>query len=308
MPATSTAPRLDLRLGLVLGIGAIVAVATTRHAAHIPPDAIVLVAAALILGAALFAPRSWRAWVALATAVFAGLAASHILFRPGMPQVHDPVHVWGLWAYARAARAGHLLPMWTPELGAGMPLLQFYGPVSFVLALPGIAAGLAPVALFKEALVQSAVLCAVATLLGARLLGAGWRGAAIASCAVAFSPWRLALVNLRGALGEASALAFAPLVAASALGMLKRPSRPSAWTLLASVVLLIPTHLITLYCVGIVLVPAAIAQELARRGDADPAPVPLSRRAMTAIVPAVLAAGIAAAFWVPALFEGRYTS
>ena len=44
--------------------------------------------------------------------------------------------------------------------------------VSFLLALPGVFAGLAPVALWKEAMVQSAVLSALATLVGARVLGA----------------------------------------------------------------------------------------------------------------------------------------
>jgi hypothetical protein len=297
-----------MRLGFVLAAAAIVAVATTRLPVHIAPSSTVLVVAAIASTAALVAPQRWRAWVALAAAVTAGLAASHVLFRPGMPQVHDPIHVWGLWAYARAARAGHLLPMWIPELGAGMPLLQFYGPVSFVLELPGIVAGLAPVALWKEALVQSAVLSAVATLFGARLLGAGWRAASIAACAMAFAPWRLTVFNLRGALGEATALIFAPVAAASTLALFRRPSRAAAWALGASVVLLIPTHLITLYGLAIVLVPALIAQELALRSDPDPTRAPLARRAMTAIAPAVLAAGFTAAWWVPTLFEGKYTS
>jgi hypothetical protein len=308
MPETSTAEQADMRMGIVLAAAAIVAVLTTRLGVHIAPSRIVLVAAALLSTAVLVAPRRWRAWVALATAVTAGLAASHVLFRPGMPQVHDPIHVWGLWAYARAARGGHLLPMWIPELGAGMPLLQFYGPVSFLLELPGIVAGLAPVALWKEALVQSAVLSAVATLLGARMLGAGWRAASIAACAVAFSPWRLTVFNLRGALGEATALIFVPVAAASALALFRRFSRAAAWALGASIALLIPTHLITLYCLGIVLVPALIAQELALRSAPDPGRPPLPRRAMTAIVPAVMAAGIVAAWWVPTFFEGKYTS
>jgi hypothetical protein len=308
MPETSTARRHDMRLGLVLAAASIVAVASTRLRVHIAPSTWVLVVAGVALSATLWAPRAWRAWAALASAVIAGLAASHVLFRPGMPQVHDPIHVWGLWAYARAARGGHLLPMWIPELGAGMPLLLFYGPMSFLLDLPGILAGLAPVGLWKEAMVQSAVLSTVATLLGARLLGAGWRAASIAACAMAFSPWRLTLFNLRGALGEATALIFAPLAAASALAMFHRPSRGAVWALGVSVALLIPTHLITLYCLGIVLVPALIAQELALRNDPDPKRAPLARRAMTAIAPAALAAAIAAAWWVPTVFEGKYTS
>ena len=308
MPETSAAPRHDSRLGLVLVVASAAAVATTRLRVHIAPDTAVLVASAVALCAALVVPKTWRPWVASASAVVAALAASHVLFRPGLPQVHDPVHVWGLWAYARAARAGYLLPMWIPDLSAGMPLLQFYGPVSFLLQLPGVLAGLAPAGLWKEAMLQGAVLSAVATLIGARMLGAGWRGASIAACAIAFSPWRLAIFNLRGALGEVTALIFAPLAAASALALFRRPSRVAAWTLGGAVALLIPTHLITLFCLGVVLVPALIAQELAMRRDPEPGRVPLGGRAMSAAVPAVLAAGIVAAWWVPALFEAKYTS
>ena len=131
------------------------------------------------------------------------------------------------------------------RLLAGMPLLQFYGPVSFLLALPGVLAGLAPVALWKEAMIQASVLSCLATLLGARLLGAGWRASAIAACAMAFSPWRLTVLNLRGALGEVTALGFAPLAAASALAMFRRPSRRAACVLGVTVALLVPTHPIT---------------------------------------------------------------
>jgi hypothetical protein len=308
MPETSTAERHDMRLGLVLAAASGIAVATTRLSVHIAPNATLLAVAAVALSAALLAPRAWRPWLAAASAVMAALAASHVLFRPGLPQVHDPVHVWGLWAYARAVSAGHLLPMWLPDLGAGLPLLQFYGPVNFLLTLPGILAGLAPVSLWKEAMVQSAVLSVLATLVGARMLGAGWRAASIAACALAFAPWRLTLLNFRGALGEVTALIFAPLVAASALAMFRLPSRRSAVVLASSVALLIPTHLITLYCLGLVLVPALIAQELAMRTEPEPHRAPLGRRATTAATPAVLAAGIVAAWWVPAVFEARYTS
>jgi hypothetical protein len=281
---------------------------STGLAVHIAPNAALLFFVASALTAALCAPKAWRPWVALTSAVLAGLAASHVLFRPGMPQVHDPIHVWGLWAYARAVRAGFVFPMWIPDLGAGMPLLQFYGPVSFLLALPGVLAGLAPVALWKEAMIQASVLTALATLLGARLLGAGWRASAIAACAIAFSPWRLTLLNLRGALGEVTALAFAPIVAASALAMFHRPTRVAAWSLGIAVALLVPTHLITLFCLGVVLVPVLFVQELSQRRVEDVGRAPLMRRATAAAAPAVVAVGIVAAWWVPALFEAKYTS
>jgi hypothetical protein len=300
--------RADLRLGAVLAAAAIVAVATTRLAVHIAPSYGLLGFTALLLTAALAAPERRRPMLAVAGSAFAGLAASHVLFRPGMPQVHDLDHVWGLWAYARAVHAGHPVPMWLPDLGAGMPLLQFYGPVNFMMALPGVLAGAAPVTLWKEAFVQAGVLSAIATLAGARLLGAGWRASLIAACAMAFAPWRLTVFNLRGAMGEATALIFAPLVAASALALLRERSRAAGWTLAASVALLIPTHLLTLFCLSIVLIPTALAQEAALRRDRGTVPAPLLNRLAGAAAPVVLATGLLAVWWLPALAEGTFTS
>ena len=128
------------RISIVLAIASVVAIATTRGSVHVAPSRILLAVVAVALVGSLLVPERWRRWAAMSAALVAGAAAAHLLLRPGMPQVHDPDHVWGLWAYARAVRSGYVLPMWIPWLGAGMPLLQFYGPVSFLSALPGVLA------------------------------------------------------------------------------------------------------------------------------------------------------------------------
>ncbi|HEX4823909.1 MAG TPA: hypothetical protein VFV19_06325 [Candidatus Polarisedimenticolaceae bacterium] len=290
----------DARLGIVLAVAVALAVATTTLSVHIAPSVWVLVAAAVVASVALAVPQERAA--AMGVALVTGLAAAHVLLRPGLPQVHDDLHVWGFWAYARAAQAGHWMPMWIPDLGAGMPLLQFYGPVSFLSVLPGVLAHAAPVALWKEAMVQSDVLAVVAVLLGARLLGAGWRGASVAAVAMAFSPWRLTVVNFRGAVGECTALAFAPIVAAAVLSLAKRPSRGAAWAFGAGLALLVPTHLITLFCLGIALVPAIVVQELAGTE------APVMKRFAGLAVPGAIAIGLVAVWLVPCIVEGKDTS
>src|SRR6185503_16762188 len=231
------------RLAIVLSVAGVLAIATTRGSVNVPPAWGVLMVAAAAIGAALLVPESWRRSAATGAALVAALASAHLLLRPGMPQVHDTDHVWGLWAYARAVRAGHPLPTWIPWIGAGMPLLGFYGPVSFLSSLPGVLLGLAPVAIWKLTMAQSSVLAALGALAGARLLGASRRGAAIAACALALSPWRLTVVDYRGALGEAVAFAWAPVVAAAAIAMFRQPSRRGGIWLALSVALLVPTHL-----------------------------------------------------------------
>jgi hypothetical protein len=250
----------------------------------------------------LLVPEGWQRPAAIGAAVVAALAASHVLLRPGMPQVHDPDHVWGLWAYARAVRSGHPLPMWIPWIGAGMPLLGFYGPVSFLSSLPGVLLGLAPVGIWKLTMTQASVLAALGALAGARLLGASWRGAAIAGCALALAPWRLAVVEYRGALGEAVAFAWAPVVAGAAIAAFRAPSRRTAAWLAGSVALLIPAHLITTFCLGVVLVPVLLIDALAWREANVP------RRFALTLAAALLGAGTVAAWCVPALAESGATT
>jgi hypothetical protein len=290
------------RLGIVLGVAGVLAIATTRGSVHIPPTWEALMVAAAAIVASLLVPERWRRPAAIGAAIVAALASAHVLFRAGLPQVHDPDHMWGLWAYARAVRAGHPLPTWIPWIGAGMPLLGFYGPVSFLSSLPGVLLGLAPVGIWKLTMAQASVLAALGALAGARLLGASWRGSAIAACALALSPWRLTVVDYRGALGEAVAFAWAPVVAAAAIAMCRAPSRRMAAWLTGSVALLIPTHLITTFCLGVVLVPVLLIDALAVRGGG------FVRRFGLAVGSAALGAGLVAAWCVPALTESGATT
>ena len=294
------------RLAIVLSVAGVLAIATTRGSVNVPPAWGVLMVAAAAIGAALLVPESWRRSAATGAALVAALASAHLLLRPGMPQVHDTDHVWGLWAYARAVRAGHPLPTWIPWIGAGMPLLGFYGPVSFLSSLPGVLLGLAPVAIWKLTMAQSSVLAALGALAGARLLGASWRGAAIAACALALSPWRLTVVDYRGALGEAVAFAWAPVVATAAIAMCREPSRRGGIWLALSVALLVPTHLITTFCLGVVLVPVLLVDALAMRGEAPASP--FLRRFGLAAGTAALGAGLVAVWCVPALAESGATT
>ena len=218
------------RLPIVLGLATVLAVAATRGDVHVPPDRIVLVLGAAAIGVLLLAPERLGRGAAVAVAILAGLASAHVLLRPGLPQVHDPDHVWGLWAYARAVRSGHPLPIWMPWLGAGMPLLQFYGPVSFLSSLPGVLAR-AGAGRHLEADDGAGVR---ARRRSERWSGRGSRGRRGAARRSPRARWRSRpggsrSSNYRGALGEAIAFACAPVVAGAAIAMWRAPSRRAAW-------------------------------------------------------------------------------
>lgn len=150
----------------------------------------------------------------LVAAALLGIAASHQLLLPGLPRGHDTFHhAWGVWAVAREARlAGDLMPLWVHGLGLGMPLLQFYGPTAFAVALPFSLAGLAPADALKAAFLVFGAVASLGMYLAALRWTGDRRAALVAATAYAFAPYRLIDVHYRAAFGESAALAVLPFV------------------------------------------------------------------------------------------------
>ena len=292
------------RLATLLAVAVVIAVVTTTGDVRVPPRLLVLIAGALAVSVALVSTDRWLPVAAVAGALIAGGAAGHVLLSPGMPRVHDIVHLWGIWGYGRSIHDGVFYPLWIPYLGAGIPLFQFYGPLNFLLALPGILLELSPVGAWKLELYGGHVLSGLSMLTAARVLGAGWRGSLVAATAFAFAPWRLANFDYRGALGESNAFLFMPLIAAATLRMACDPRRRTAVTLGVSVGLLLLTHAVSLFTLMVALVPAVVVGEIVAR----PSRQQLRLRMIRMMVPWIVALGVTAAWWVPVAAELRFTA
>lgn len=289
-----------MRPALLLAVPALCAVAAalaTSGTVHREPSTPWLVAAFAATAVAVVAGESLRRVAAPVAALVAGLAAGHVLMRAGVPHVHDLHHLAGVWAYGRSVHEGSILPLWIPHLGFGMPLLLFYGPVNFLLALPWILAGADPAAAWKGALLLGHAASAVFAYAAGRMLGAGPRAALVGAVAAAFAPWRLCVADYRGAVAEANAFAFLPLVAAGLVRGLTAPTRRIAIVTAVAAALLILTHPLSVLTLCVAIVPAAA---IVRRRPA--------RQAAAALVPLAAAAGITAAWWLPAFVETRYTA
>ena len=299
-PADPSQPRWH---DAVAGAAAVVALAVVllsggRRTYEPIPITVLLGIAVAALGCwavALYGEEKWRRVVGW-SAPWLGLAATPVLFRAGVPRVHDLMHFWGLWAYGRCVRQGALLPDWIPNLGAGMPLLQFYGPLNFLLASPWIALGFDPSTVWKLTMGQAHVLTALSTLLAARLLGCGMPGSVIAVIALTVAPWKLAVFHYRGALGEAHAFIFLPLVLAGVwLGLQGRLFRWGRLALGVGLVGLVWTHLLTLLTVLIALAPIALWR-LVRGAESRRGPMALGIVGLAACL-------LSAWWWVPAISE-----
>jgi hypothetical protein len=199
---------------------------------------------------------------------------------------------------------GTVYPTWVPYLGAGIPLFQFYGPLNFLSALPGLLAGLSPATAFEVVLFQGHLIAALSTLAGARILGVGWRGALIAAVAAAFAPWRLAVFDYRGALGEANAFVAMPLVAAATLRLAVERVRAVRSVLALAAAVLVLTHLISLLTLVVLLAVALLVRE-----TTGPRPErSLGRRTLDIALPWAMAIALTAGWWLPALSQLSHTN
>jgi len=299
---------------LAFAAAAGLAFATTEFEMGVPPAAFGMLALgfvvlAAVVGGVLLEGLSARA---RAIGLFAlllglGLVAAQAWLRPGVPWGHDITHhAWALWSLWRCVLDGDWLPRWNPYLSLGIPLLQFYAPLPYVLAWPAQALGASP----AGALAWLMVLGQTGTALSAYLCVRWCRGSVaagvLAAIAVCFAPYHSLDQTFRVALGERLAFPFvAPaLVAAWKLARGER-GRAAAWVLGGCAVALLLTHILTLFMVvtvggGLVVAGLARRREASRRG----------RRATLGLLAltTALAVGACAAWWLPVATEVEHTS
>ncbi len=212
MPASRPNPTLFLALPALLAIP--VLLAATSGETAIQPRALVGVAAVLLVAAlAGLGLGEGRRWIDLSASATLGIAASHLLFAPGLPWGHDTFHhLWGVWAMSREIGWDNPLPLWLHGIGFGLPLLELYGPAGFYVALPFSLAGLGPAAALKGAFLAFGALGA-AGMNAAVLSWTGDRRAAlVAAAAYAFAPYRLLDQHYRAAFGESAGMAVFPFL------------------------------------------------------------------------------------------------
>lgn len=148
------------------------------------------------------------------TLLFLALA-SHwsLLFTPQFFRVHDFTHATRISEMSRALADGHFPVRWSENLGFGygMPLYNFYAPLPYYLGAVFYSLGIDVVTSIKLLYIVAGVI----TLVGAYQLGKSWFGrwgGVLTSAAFVLAPYRAVNLFVRGALSEAWAMAFLPLI------------------------------------------------------------------------------------------------
>jgi hypothetical protein len=129
------------------------------------------------------------------------------LVTGGMPYGHDlSPHAWAVHSTARGLAAGEWWPRWHDAVGIGMPVGQFYPPVTYLLGGLFRLTGLAPVDAMTALVWVSGVAMAAAAWLGSRWLQWPRAAGALAAAAGILAPYRLLDASYRYALGELFAM------------------------------------------------------------------------------------------------------
>ncbi len=240
-------------------------------------------------------PTGW--WVAIAI-----VPALVPLVHGGFFESADGrLHLDRLAALDQAVRAGVLLPRWFPDLafGYGHPVLNFYGPLSYYLALPFTLLGASPIVALKLVFAAALVGSGLGMLLLARRhLDRG--AAAVAAIVYVYLPYHLLDVYVRGAVAETLTFAWLPLILWSLNRLVAgRAEDRQHFTWLSGLLTaaLVITHSLSAVLVAPVLA-AYVVLLLVERRDARA----LGRMTLAMVV----GLGASAFHWLPIVAEARY--
>lgn len=228
-----------------------------------------------------------------------------MLFTPGLPFTHDgPDHVARIANFYHSLSEGHIVPRWAGNLnwGYGHPILMFLYPLPSYMSSLFHSFGFSLVTSVKLVFGVSFVLSGLTMYLWMNA-AFGKRSAFIGSLLYLFAPYRFVDLYVRGAIGEHVAFIFPPLILYFLFKLSKSSSR-----------------LITKYFIGLSLSLAGLILSHNAIAIMFLPVIALygiylyffeAKKQVLFIVYCLLfiALGFAvsAFFWIPALFEGKYT-
>lgn len=294
-----------------IALGVAVAIATTEFTMGAPPSTGGMVAlGAVVLGfgaLALLGDRAGRGASALtAIALVAlGVVGAQDFLRPGVVFAHDLLyHAWALFTTWRSVLDGDPWPRWNPYLGLGMPLLQFYCPVGYVLAWPAQALGASPIQAVRFLVVVAQIATAGSMYASVRWAGGGRAGGLVAAAAIALAPYHLMDQTFRFALGELLAFVWLPPIVVASWKVARGEQGSAPVVLGVCVGGLLGTHILSVIEIAFVLAPVTLWM-LVRRSDRVR---PLRASATALAVCALLTVGATAAWWLPIVVEQEHTA
>lgn len=220
------------------------------------------------------------------------------LFHQGLPVTHDGIdHVARISNFYDNLKEGNFIPRWAGNLnwGYGHPILMFLYPLSSYLASFFHFAGINLIDSTKIVFGLGMVFSGVFMFLWIAEFLPPYLGV-LAGVVYMLTPYRLVDLYVRGDIGENLAFVFIPLVFFSLIRSLKSEHRFYKLLVSFSVACLVLSHnAISLMTTPLIFFYAWLLSQKNRKIFLE------------LVVHILLGFGIAAFFWIPGLFEGKYT-
>ncbi len=290
--------------------GLALALATTAGEVGSPPTRLGVAAAfgvvALLVGLSAWRGEGrWR-WLMTALALLAlGLVGAQDYLRPGVSHSHDlRYHLWAMYSTWRCVLDGDLWPRWDPYLALGVPLLQFYGPLNYVLGWPFQALGASPVGALAGVVTLGQVGAGASAWAASRWAGRSHAASLLAAGLLVLAPYRFMDQTFRLALGEFLAMGLVPLLLVAAWKVVRGERGLAPWVLGLTTAATLLTHVLTILMIAIVAAVPVFAVLLRRGGRARSR----SASAATLVLTAALTVGATASWWLPMIAEQGNTS
>ncbi|HLB12313.1 MAG TPA: 6-pyruvoyl-tetrahydropterin synthase-related protein [Dehalococcoidia bacterium] len=277
----------------------------------------------------------------LLLAVLASAMAALPLLGPYFVGSHDGIlAVYRFFEFDRSIQDGILLPRWAPDLffGYGYPFFNFYGPLSYYVAEGFHLLGIGFVGSISATFALGFVLSGLFMYLFVRDLAGPWAGF-LAALAYVFAPYHLVNAHLRGDLAEFFAFAWFPAILWAGGRLVSRGGQGYlALTALLYGALLTTHNIMALAFSPLLAAYVVFLLVAGRRGDLTPWPPSLrgkgeenspplagegpgerstpgprrpasgpgtafGRHALYPLAAILLAFGLSAFFWLPALMQ-----
>lgn len=240
-------------------------------------------------------------WLPLLLVVLAGLLGTADLLHVGFPLTHDgDVHLLRLTNFYQSLSEGIWIPRWAANVnwGYGQPVFEFFYPLPSYIASVLHFFGVSFADSLKLLLGLSLILSGLTMFLWLNQLCSRW-SAFFGAFLYMFAPFRFVDLYVRGDIGESFALIFVPLILYFMTLAVKSKNKYPVLLGSISLALLILCHnIVSLMAMPFILFYAFY--EWFGNGKTK-------MRGMRLVSIVVIGFLLAAFFWIPGLFEGKYT-
>lgn len=222
------------------------------------------------------------------------------LFHSGFFPMHDDEQVGRLYNLHQDITSGHIPPRLTQDLGFGYdyPLFNFYPPLVYYIAEVFVLAGFSYITAIKIMIGLGFVLAAIGMYLFSKEYF-GKTGGLLSAVAYTYAPYHAVDVYVRGALPEFWAFVFVPLLFWAIYKLSQKENTIYIVITAFFAACLVLTHnlvaMMTSIFIGIYFIYLWIHSTEKRKF------------LLQMIISALLAIGLSAYFWIPALQEKKYT-